>query len=227
MEKVVSIIEVATAKIKTGKNEGKTYWKPKVELAEGGQPFTVNIFEPKLGETLEPGKTYRLDMEKDDKGYWQIKAILGETAKPISAPEEVVTPDARGASIERQVALKAAVEMAGYYIARDIPSDVLLLASEFAEWLRGVPKTATEKPVGAKATTGASEDYDDEEPGLTIAELRAGCEDLFAKLGLVGEKKKAWVAKNVPGIVGIPPDKLAREQWQALYDRLRLEWEQK
>ena len=193
MEKIATVLEMGTAKIKTGKNEGKTYWKPKVELAEGGKSFTVNIFEPKLGEALEPGKTYRLDMEKDDKGYWQIKSILGETEKPASktiptASGDFPPPDARGVSIERQVALKAAIEMAALDTEKVAVTEVLQMASAFADWLRGMPSTATEKPATAPVKPRVAPD---------VAQLIDDINQYRVDLGLEAVSKwRAWLTEN-------------------------------
>ena len=229
MEKIATVLEMGTAKIKTGKNEGKTYWKPKVELAEGGKSFTVNIFEPKLGEALEPSKTYRLDMEKDDKGYWQIRAILGETEKPAPAPERAEAPDARGVSIERQVALKAAIEMAALDTEKVAVTEVLQMASAFADWLRGMPSTAPEKPVAAPvkprvAPDGAMKDAIED---LTIAQLEAGVKENFEVLNWGKAEAAERMTKNVPGVVGIAPTGLTKDQWRALYNWTWAERKQK
>lgn len=134
-----------------------TWWPPRDDGKEG-PPAT-----PPKGVL---GQIYRYTVDAKSKGegkkgeYYNLVSIQaadvpkpqgGPGAAPSgpSAPEAEAPPweveeqgpgrrDATRASIEKQTALKAAVELAGYHIAKgqDMKSaEVLLVASKFAAWL--------------------------------------------------------------------------------------------
>ena len=128
-------------------------------------PETYNCWDPKQLEHVQINTTATLILHRDnlkadrqDDGqigsYWWSIAGVADTAppeEPIHAPssqreepepQHPVPPtawrDPKGASIERQVALKAAVDLAGFKIAagKDIGArEVMQVSSLFDRWL--------------------------------------------------------------------------------------------
>ena len=152
-------------------------------------PETYNCWDPKQLEHVQINATATLILHRDnlktdrqDDGqigsYWWSIAGVAATAppeEPIHAPSLREEPqpvpqalgawrDPKSASIERQVALKAAVDLAGFKIAagKDIGArEVMQVASLFDRWLGRnfdleAPQDASTAPAEAGADAGAS-----------------------------------------------------------------------
>ena len=124
------------------------YWP--VELGDKTRPTKFNVMKAADAEALRVGKTYEIKYVEapNPKGNYPFKNLTG--IQEVDASKQASTPvpltgqssqqngyDARDASIQRQVALKAAVE---FGIATGFTADeVIYTAQQFADWLANTP----------------------------------------------------------------------------------------
>ena len=135
--------------IKTG-GEGADAWT-KYSIKVSGYHRYIGIFDTTIGKSLETGKAYSFEVE--EKGKY-INLVAKTTPEPVAFPlpaehQRIAQPHSNGAgeidrqhSTQRQVALKAAVELAGYIMAHTDrgamgSQEVMQVAGHFDAWLNG------------------------------------------------------------------------------------------
>ncbi|KKN31859.1 hypothetical protein LCGC14_0819830 [marine sediment metagenome] len=135
--------------IKTG-GEGADAWT-KYSVKVSGYHRYIGIFDTTIGKSLETGKAYSFEVE--EKGKY-INLVAKTTPEPVAFPlpeqhQRIAQPHSNDAgepdrqqSSQRQVALKAAVELAGYIMAHTDrgamgSQEVMQVAGHFDAWLNG------------------------------------------------------------------------------------------
>ena len=123
-----------------------------IDLGDLQKPWGFNMFDKKEGERLALGKTYEITyvLKKNEKkpqfppfkNFVSIREVEPAPAKPAGSPGEGVgepePPDPHRRSIERQTALKAAVEFASMWThPQEIwtQASVLEYAEAFYQWI--------------------------------------------------------------------------------------------
>lgn len=112
-------------------------------------PKNLSTFDDAVGKALEVAKAYSFEVEQKGEYLNVVKGTMPEEiAFPLQGTESTPPmPDSetdKNISIQRQVALKAAVEMTGYHIQHTSrkyagAAAVLSIAGQFAAWLSGGP----------------------------------------------------------------------------------------
>ena len=131
-----------------------------------GQAYAWLLERGNLKQGKKEGSNFLYDY------WWNYKGIGEDTSLPAAptgeAPRQYrARTDPTGRSIERQVALKAAVEYAGYRIQKDMalePADILAAAEAFARWLAKGPQT-TQEPQGSPSKNAQGADDGEEAEG--------------------------------------------------------------
>ena len=119
-------------------------------------PTPVNRVPETLAAKLKLGETYALELEQQNLHHgksgdllwhywWGLVGLAKDGAEitvpattPVTTGRDATDPVTTRRSIERQVALKAAVELAGYEIAKGIDlttTGILKVAEAMAQWI--------------------------------------------------------------------------------------------
>ena len=145
-----------------------------IDLGDLQKPWGFNMFDEEEGERLALGKTYEITyvLKKNEKkpqfppfkNFVSIREVEPAPAKPAGSPGEGVgepePPDPHRRSIERQTALKAAVEFASMWThpgEMKPPAFVLEYADAFYKWLAN-GKLSQPKPVEQVSAPAAAPD---------------------------------------------------------------------
>lgn len=173
-DRIVKVLEITEAE----GNEGNVFKKVKLQ-PDSGKPFTTGIFKPDIYNALSVGKWYRLDMERNTKGYWQVNSVGEEVPEGTRSPDSgsrppAPSPQASGLEIlgrGMNTCMMATGEIVKTAIENDKLNDIgafaVALFDELAEaWKRqfkSAPKTAETKTTKAPSV---------EEPG-SIGEINS------------------------------------------------------
>ena len=124
--------------------DGKSYHRIKA----GGKWYSCWEFG---AAGVKAGETWKVATEQKGK-YWNITKLIAQETRPeaIKQATSVVkaVEDGREAATNRRTALMQAVALAGYHISQGKAfqaGEVLVVAEEFADWLRG-PDDEDETP---------------------------------------------------------------------------------
>jgi hypothetical protein len=102
--KAGSLVVVKSIAEALAQNNKKYY---KVELADGTK---VSVWNPKQLEGIEPGSLVSYELQKNDKGFWNLKKISKAEADPLRPPptqERTETPKTPETLSDKEFAMRS------------------------------------------------------------------------------------------------------------------------